>query len=344
MQRLPTTRTGKFTLSVLLAILAAIPGCFLYFTDMPGSSHAVSLGPLTPEQREARVRMRGHIEVLSREIHTHGPGRQALLERAGESIGDAWRELGFVVDEQRYEVDGVSVSNLEVEIEGSEKPNEILIVGAHYDTVHGLPGADDNASGVAALLELSRAYSPACGTRVPERTLRFVAFTLEEAPHFQTTSMGSLVYARRSRARAEQIVGMLSLETIAYFSDEPGSQRYPWPLQHFYGDRGDFIAVVGGAASRSLVRRVVGSLRESAEIPSEGIAAPLSFASIGWSDHWSFAQQGYPALMVTDTAYLRNPHYHSSLDTLETLDLGRMTRVVTGLGSVLRDLDRAERD
>jgi len=225
------------------------------------------------------------------------------------------------------------VRNLSVELEGSTLPDEILVVGAHYDSCAGLPGADDNASGVAAMMELSRLFA---GADVrPARTLRFIAFTNEEPPHFQGETMGSLVEAKRSAAAGEDIVGMLSLECLGYFSDDPGSQKYPAPLDSFYPDTGDFIGFVGDTSARSFVRRTIGLFREHAAFPSEGIAAPDSIPGIGWSDHWSYSQVGYPAVMVTDTAPFRNPNYHEPTDLPDTLDYERLARVTSGLAEVI---------
>ena len=187
---------------------------------------------------------------------------------------------------------------------------------------------------MAATLALARAFAGRHG----ERTLRLVFFVNEEPPHFQTASMGSWVHARRCRQRGEKVVAMLSLETIGYFSDEAGSQRYPAPFSLFYPSTGDFIAFVGNYASRRLVREVVGSFRRRARFPSEGGALPGFIPGIGWSDHWAFWQEGYPALMVTDTAPFRYPYYHSVYDTPDRLDYDRMARVVSGLEGVVEDL------
>jgi Zn-dependent M28 family amino/carboxypeptidase len=235
-------------------------------------------------------------------------------------------------------VDGVPCDNVEAEVRGRERPADIVVVGAHYDSLAFTSGADDNASGVAALLALARAFAGAH----PRTTLRFVAFANEEPPYFQTANMGSLVYAKRSRARGEHIVAMLSLETIGYYSDAPGSQRYPPPMGLAYPDRGDFIGFVGDRTSADLVRRVVATFRTTTHFPSEG-AAPFSLIpGVGWSDQWSFWQVGYPGVMVTDTAPFRYPRYHTAQDTPDALDYDRMARVVAGLERVIADLAGAD--
>jgi len=170
----------------------------------------------------------------------------------------------------------------------------------------------------------------------PSRTLRFVFFTNEE--YFRQNLMGSVVYAKLCRARNDNIVAMVSLETIGYFSDVDGSQKYPFPINLFYPSTGDFLGFVGNVGSRSLVRTAIGSFRILATLPSEGVAAPESIDGIGWSDQWSFWRQDYPGIMVTDTAPFRNPNYHRPTDTPDTLDYGRLAQVVTGLEAVVRTL------
>jgi Zn-dependent M28 family amino/carboxypeptidase len=201
--------------------------------------------------------------------------------------------------------------------------------------VRGSPGANDNGSGAAATLALARRVA---GRNLP-RTVRLVAFVNEEAGAFKTEAMGSLVYARQCRERNEKIVAMLSLETIGYYSTEPNSQSYPLPgLGALYPTTGNFIAFVGNFGSRALVRDVVGSFRKHARFPSEGAALPSAVPGIDWSDHWSFWQNGYPALMVTDTAPFRYPYYHLAQDTPDKLDYDRMARVVAGLRYVIEEL------
>jgi hypothetical protein len=241
---------------------------------------------------------------------------------------------GSEVERQTYRVDDVEVANLIVEIAGAAKRDEIVVIGAHYDSVDDSPGADDNASGVAALLALARRFA---GAR-PERTLRFVAFVNEEPPHFQTQSMGSWRYARRCRERGEKVVAMLSLEAIGYYDDRPGSQQYPPMLHLLYPDRGDFIAFASNLASRTLLNDGVRAFRARTGMPLQSAALPRAVEPIGWSDQWSFWEFDYPAIMVTDTAPFRNPHYHTRNDVPDTLDYDRMARVVEGLGGVVREL------
>ena len=216
--------------------------------------------------------------------------------------------------------------NIECEFPGSD---EIVVIGAHYDSVIGSPGADDNATGVAAVIELAR--------RMPrtKRTLRFVAFANEEPPHFATPSMGSLRYAQRCRERKEKVVAMLSLESIGYFSDAPKSQTYPAMLELLYPSTGNFVAFVSNLKSAALTRRC---RRAFKNFPSEIGTLPEMVPGVGWSDQWAFWQCRYKALMVTDTAPFRNPHYHLGTDTPGTIDYTRLTQVVDGLEAVIHDI------
>jgi Zn-dependent M28 family amino/carboxypeptidase len=211
------------------------------------------------------------------------------------------------------------------------------VIGAHYDSVFGSPGANDNGTGVAATLALAQRFAG----RKPEHTLRFVAFVNEEPPYFLSDEMGSFIYAGRCKARGDKISGMISLETIGYFSDAPHSQTYPSPgLGFFYPKVGNFIGFVSNVHSRALLHRVVGLFRKHAKIPSEGAALPAFIPGVSWSDQWSFWRQGYPGIMVTDTAPFRYPHYHSSSDTPDKLDYDRFTLVVSGIEKVIEDLDK----
>lgn len=301
---------------------------------MPGHSHTGPLPPLTADEAQLRDRLRGHVTVLADKVGERNILRYHALPQAAGYIAGCLRELGLAVCEEPYRVEDREVENLAAEVKGTRRPDEIVVIGAHYDTVPGSPGANDNGSGVAALLELARLFAD----KKPERTVRFVAFVNEEPPYFQTDGMGSRVYARRARERGEKIVAMLSLETIGWYSDAPKSQHYPPPFNLFYPDTGNFIGFVSDLGSRSLLHRAIGTFRVTTQFPSEGLAAPGWIQGIGWSDHWSFWQEGYPAIMVTDTAPFRYHFYHEAEDTPEKLDYGRIARVVAGIESVVSDL------
>ena len=224
-----------------------------------------------------------------------------------------------------------------IEIGGAEPDRGLVVVGAHYDSVDGSPGANDNGTGVAAVLELARILKD----RRPRRSVRLVAFVNEEPPFYYTNAMGSRRYATRLAEAGETNVAMLSLETIGYYSDDPGSQHYPFPLSFFYPDTGNFIGFVGNLRSVALVRQAVKSFRGNASFPCEGLAAPGWLTGVGWSDHWSFWRVGVPAIMVTDTALFRYREYHTPADRTDVVDYERLARVVDGLVHVVVDLANA---
>ncbi len=325
-------RTAVWLLAAIL-LGVGIP----FMTGMPGRSHSGPLPPPTPEEIALRPRLRRHVEALAGDIGERHLWRHDALESAARYIEASWADLGYAVTSQPYVAHGKPVRNLEVELPGSAQPSESVVVGAHYDTVAGSPGANDNASGVAALLEITRLLAG----RQARRAVRFVAFVNEEPPLFYSPAMGSRVYARRAAERGERIVAMLSLETLGCYTSAPGSQRYPNPLYGlFYPDRGDFVAFVGNLASRPLVRTAVESFRRHTSFPSEGVAAPGWWGGVHWSDHSSFWREGYPALMVTDTALYRYPHYHAAGDTPDRLDYEGLARVTAGLARVVAELAR----
>lgn len=269
--------------------------------------------------------------ALAGEIGERNIMRPRAYAAAAAFIEQSLRSAGYPTARQTFEVTGVSCANIEAERTGGD---EIIVVGAHYDTVWGSPGADDNGSGVAAMLALARVFA----NGRPERTIRFVAFANEEPPYFETAQMGSFRYAQRCRERREKIVAMFSLETIGYFSDAPRSQQYPAMLELLYPSTANFIAFVSNLGSRMLLRRCVPVFRKHAAIRSEKGALPESVPGVSWSDQWAFWRFGYPAVMVTDTALFRNPHYHSATDTPQTLDYDRLGHVVEGLTRVIEDL------
>lgn len=298
---------------------------------MPGKSFKGPLPKLTEQQETLASELKGHVEKLAEEIGERNVYKYLNLKKAENYIDTTLVESGYKVARQSYKVRGRECSNLIVEIPGSELPKEIVIVGGHYDSVVGCPGANDNGSGAAATLALSRRFAK----EKPKRTLRFVLFVNEEPPWFQTNSMGSVVYAKRCREREENVVAMFSLETVGYYSDEPQSQDYPLPLSLFYPSTGNFIAFVGDTKSADLVSRSVKTFRDKAEFPSEGAALPAQLTGVGWSDHWSFWQEDYRGIMVTDTAPFRYPHYHKKTDSPDKIDYEKTARVVDGLRIVI---------
>lgn len=312
-----------------LTLAAATAWLLWYIVNVPGDSYSGALKPLSPEEQLIAGNVRRHVSAIaSRE---HNVFRPAELESAARYIEKSLADAGYAVAAQRFQAGPVEVRNLEVEVRGSARAGEIVVVGAHYDSVIGAPGANDNGSGVGAVIELARLLKEA----QPARTLRFIAFVDEEPPFFKSETMGSRVYARRSKVRGENIVAMLSLETIGYYADQPGSQRYPFPLGFFYPSTGNFVAFVSNLSSRALLHEVIADFRRHTPFPSEGAAAPAWLPGVDWSDHWSFWEEGYPALMVTDTAPYRYPHYHTARDTPDKVDYERLARVIAGLHRTL---------
>jgi hypothetical protein len=279
---------------------------------------------------------RRHVATLASEIGPRSFENFASLEAARfyllSTLGPS--NLGYPVREQRYTVNEQTFSNVEAELPGKRWPREIIVIGAHYDSLAPTPGADDNASGVASLLTLAEIFAG----NPQGRTLRFVAFTNEEPPWFQTADMGSLRYAKELRAKGENVVAMLALESIGYFSDQPGSQHYPPPLDQLYPDTGNFLAVVGSPAHARLVDFVHSAIGYSGAIPVQKGALPPQTPGVGWSDHWSFWENGYPAVMLTGTAPFRNPNYHQPTDTAATLDYERLGRATAAIRQAIEAL------
>ena len=302
---------------------------------MPGKTYEGPVPELTAGEKTLAVNLQTHVEKLAGEIGERNMGHPEQLLAAADYITTTLAALGYVVKDQSFnaEFDGrdIAVKNIEAEIPGTRTPAEILVLAAHYDSARGTPGANDNATGVAAVLELARLLKEA----KPARTLRFVFFVNEEPPFFQTDAMGSVVYAKRCHDDKENVIAMLTPETIGYYDDTPGSQNYPPPFDRFFPSAGNFIAFVGNLRSKPLVRAAIGTFRGTTEFPSEGIAAPAIVPGVGYSDHWSFWRFGYPAMMITDTALYRYPHYHKPTDTPDRVNYPHTARVVAGLSRVV---------
>lgn len=279
-------------------------------------------------------RLRRHVQALAGEIGERHVGRPGALHAAEAFIAGEFGALGYEVVRQAYVAQGVECSNLEVVVPGGARASEIVLVGAHYDTVPGSPGADDNASGVAGMIEIARALR---GARLA-RTVKLVAFVNEEPPFFYFGEMGSRVYARAARARGDDIRVMLSLEMLGCYSDEAGSQAYPPLFGLFYPEAGNFIAFVSNLRSRRALKEVVRAFKGGSDFPVETLASPGIVPGVSWSDQLSFWREGYPGVMVTDTAFYRYRHYHRATDTPERIDFVRMGRVVEGLGKAVGNL------
>ena len=280
-------------------------------------------------------RLKAHVSALATDIGERSAfSTPEMLSRSADYVRSEFRKLEYEVISSAFEAGGVDVENLATVIPGNKRPNEIVVIGAHYDSALGTPAANDNGSGIAALLELARALRG----RNLDRALHLVAFTTEEPPFFQTDEMGSMRYAKYLRENNTRVVAMLSLETLGYYSDDPGSQRYPPGLDAFYPHTGNFVAFVGNVGSFGLMRQCLRKFQQASSFPSQGAALPGFLPGVGWSDHWSFWQHDYNAIMVTDTAPFRYFDYHEASDTPEKIDYERMAQVVSGLEAVVVDL------
>ncbi|WP_455208019.1 M28 family peptidase [Kaarinaea lacus] len=278
--------------------------------------------------------LKTHVDKLAGEIGEHNIYHPHALNAVADYISLEWQLQGYPVVPQAYTVKGLQCSNLEITRVGTSPANGIILIGAHYDSVMGSPGANDNGSGIAALLELSRLFAD----EQPVTSLRFVAFVNEEPPFFYWNNMGSMVYARQMKQRRENIRYMMALETIGYYSAAPNSQHYPPLLKHFYPHTGDFIAFVSNFRSRRIMLRAANAFRSSSDFPVQHLASPAIVPGVSWSDHLSFWREGYQAFMITDTAFYRYPYYHTAQDTPDKLTYEPFAEMANGLFLMLKFL------
>ena len=325
-------------LLIALLIGAVGVGMLRYMTAVPGEPHSGELSPLSPQEQALAVALRRHIGRVA--TAEHNLVHDAELENVAVYLEDVLASYGYRPGRQEFAVQGKTVRNIDAVIEpgpGHSDP-EVIVVGAHYDSIFGSPGANDNATGVAAVLELARLLADL--REKGTKRIRLALFVNEEPPYFKTEAMGSLRYARTLAERRERVIAMYSLETIGYFSSAPGSQKYPFPFGLLYPNRGDFVAIVGTMSSRPLVWRTIRSFRSHTKFPTIGGVAPGLIPGIDWSDHWAFGRHGFPAAMFTDTALFRYPHYHMASDTPDKVDTEMLARVVKGVERVVRELAR----
>lgn len=329
----------------LLALVLAVPvGAVLWGTWMPGESVDEPLDPLRAQESALVPVLEADVRALADEIGERNMHTEGSMAATVDWLEHRFRDMGFEPERHVYELQGgryagQSAVNVVAEVAGTDVAGEIVIVGAHYDTVPGSPGANDNASGVAALLTLA-----AWAREHPQpRTLRFIAFANEEQPFHQTADMGSEAYAREAAQAGEAITAMMALDGLAYYSTSSGSQHYPhdW-IRWFYPESGSFVGFVTRTRDAPLVRRAIAAFRDDATIPSEGAALPAVVPGIGWSDHRPFWDAGYAAFLVTDTLPFRDPEYHRPGDTPGRLDFERLARVTSGLRNVIRTLAAAD--
>lgn len=330
-----TLQKFRFIIGMLLALslMGAQP---LPEAPPPEVAGAPASAPLPP----LADRLRAHVQQLAGKIGERNVWLPDALHAAADYIREEWRSQGYDVRGQRYTAYGIVSENLEVVRKGLEKPDEIILIGAHYDSVRGSPGANDNASGIAALLEIGRALADSS----LNRTVRLVAFVNEEPPFFYWGEMGSGVYAKAARKRGDNIRVMMSLEMLGAYINTPNSQSYPPIIGWFYPDQANFIAFVSNISSRKQLKRTVEAFRSNSEFPSEYLSIFSIVPGVSWSDQLSFWREGYHALMVTDTAFNRYPYYHTAQDTPNKLDYASMAQVVEGLAGAIIELANDESD
>lgn len=320
------TKTLLITGFIFFCLILFVFILLFLATTMPGTSATIPLPPATAGEMALAGRLRDHVRILATDIGRRNEQFPEALDRAADYITAQFGGMGYTPVETRFG-DG-RFRNISVTVTGSGNSDEIIVIGAHYDSRSETPGADDNASGVSALLEIARGLS---GMEF-QRSVRFISFPNEERPHFGTDLMGSRVTAMKSAAAEENIIGMLSLEMLGYYTGEPGTQEYPPVIGNFYPDTGNFIAFISNMSSRPFLQHALGAFRERETFPSEGMAAPEALVSdIRRSDNASYWDYGFPAVMVTDTSNFRNPNYHTPSDTPGTLDYDSMSRLVEGL-------------
>ncbi len=292
----------------------------------------------TPCDQRLSDRLFQHVDMLADVIGVRHLDKPGTMAAASGYIEQQLSGSGLTVEKECYEVGSYSTHNLVTSIPGDKRADEIIVLGAHYDSVRESPGADDNASAVAVLIEVARLLKK----HQPTRTIRFVAFTCEEAPYFNLGQMGSQHHARQSRQRGDNIIGMLCLEMMGYYRDEPGSQTLPPGIPKWaswaFPSTADFLAAIGNPMSWKLCWQFRRGFKQASRFPLFSVCLPEKIQEIRRSDNSSFWDCGYPALMLTDTSFLRSPHYHQPSDTPDTLNYARMSHVTIGVAQAVRRL------
>ena len=308
-----------------ILILVAIP-LVIWLSTFGWQSSKFSLKNLDEKKIATAQHLKETVKVISSDIGNRSYADYNNLKKTAEYIKNGFLALGYKTRILSYEIDKVRFDNIIAEREGHPESDEIVIIGAHYDSCSN-PGADDNASGIAALMELAALLKD----EPLKRKLKFIAFTNEEPPFFTTERMGSRVYTKEAKKQGEQIKGAVILEMLGYYSEKPNSQHYLPFLGPFYPNRANFVTIVGNFPSTKLVGQLISYFRKVTDFPVAGLISPSFIPGVYFSDHWSFWKERYPAVMITDTAYLRSPHYHQSTDLPDTLDYERMAFVIQGL-------------
>lgn len=324
-----------WAVGLLLTVLAALAVAYWYSLSLPGQSFTGTPPPVTDAERDLAGRLRQHVTAIASE--PHNIVHYEALEKSAAYIEGELRALGYQPHSQVYGVGGKSVRNISVEVAppGATAETPSLVVGAHYDSYGNAPGANDNGSGSAAVIELARLLKDA---PLKDKRLRLVLFVNEEPPYDRTPDMGSYRYAKSLKEAGENVIGMISLETIGAFSDKPGTQKYPPPFDVIFPDVANFVALVALPGGRAFLQEFVESFRRHTQFPTIGGTAPDFVDGIGWSDHWAFYMLGYPAIMITDTALFRYPEYHTPADLPDKVNYDSLARITLGIEASLRDL------
>ncbi len=314
-----------FFLELIAAAVVAALAIYVVTVQPLVWPKATKVPPVSPE------RLQSHVRMLSETLHPRSVGNLTNLNAAADYIHTELARSGANVADQWFEVEGEKYRNVVAHFGPVDGP--LLVIGAHYDSFETTPGADDNASAVAGLIELAQLLA----RHPPRQPVELVAYTLEEPPHFYTESMGSAHHARVLRSAGREVSLMLSLEMIGWYSDEPASQTYPLPgMNHIYPDRGNFIAIIGRLRDWVQTRRVKAAMSGASDLPVRSMNSLTLIRGVDLSDHQSYWNEGYNALMITDTAFYRNPHYHEEGDTYDKLDYRRMAHVVQGVFAVVQ--------
>lgn len=320
----------KFIVFVVVVVVL-VGGFVWYSTDVPGTSAAAALPPLTDEEEDLRDELQAHVTRLSRDIGVRSNSDPSRVASGFMYVEDELRRTGLQIRREAIQAGGKSGVNLVAELPGTTMAKEIVLVGAHIDSPRASPGADSNASGVAVAIELAQRLASVSS----ERTLRFVFFSLTQPPFAGTDGQGARQHAAACKEKNEAIVAAFLLEGLGTFSDQPGSQSVPFPFTFSFPGTGNFVAFVGDLATRDFLRQTVAEFRAVSRMPSEGCALPALFPGFSSSDAGAVARAGYPAVLVTGTGTSRNPDFGKPSDTHDRLDYARMARVTSGLQVVV---------
>jgi len=314
---------SKYNRSLLLLVVLFVVG------DLLGEEHGMI------DLQETAERLQEHLIMLTVTIGERSIYKPANLEKARLYIESCHRDLGSKADSQIYRYGDLEVGNVVAQIDLGQNPSRRFLLGAHYDSVGGTVGADDNAAAIAVQLETARHLKNLLGRSNAKVSVKLVSFVLEEPPTFATRYMGSKVYARKAKKNGEKLDGMICLEMVGYFCDQPGCQSYPFPLMFMnYPKEGNFIGIVGNSNSRGLTHSLERAFRRNPGLPVVTLTVPLNgwvLPSVRLSDHSAFWDENFKAVMITDSAFYRNPHYHLSSDTMDKLDFRRMAELVASL-------------